>query len=105
VSGFTLAPQFCGGTLTHPGDVPPAEYIWTRGPEPAQFAGTEIPLCASCCARWRQLAEQYPTQAPARIRSVPKTTLSFAPAGSDPDDPDAWTPLGYTDGITINWLA
>jgi hypothetical protein len=106
MSAFAMTVQRCGATGgQHPDDdalCPPAEYIWTYDvPVEPEL---EIPLCGPCCARWRADAEKYPQYlTPRRIRSIPRSAISTAPAGSDPSDPDAWTPIGYADGVRIEW--
>jgi hypothetical protein len=49
----------------------PSAYMWVTaaaGPEGA--AGTEVPLCVSCCAHWRENAAMDPSLTPVRIYSL-----------------------------------
>jgi hypothetical protein len=67
----------------------------------ADCGGAGMP-CPSCCSPVPQdgthsIAEAF---TPDWQRGA---VLSIAPAGSDPSDPDAWTPIGYADGVRIEW--
>lgn len=49
----------------------PAPYMWvTAAADPEGPAGTEVPLCVSCCALWRENAAMDPELLPARIYSA-----------------------------------
>jgi hypothetical protein len=101
---MSVGPLLCGVTGgAHPEGAPPAEYVWTHDFPPGPLRDMETPLCAEHCAIWRADAEQFPELTPKRIRSIPRSVISIAPEGSDPSDPDAWTPIGYADGVRIKW--